>query len=870
LADLVGQEIGRFKILEHVGSGGMGEVYRAHDPQLRRDVAIKRLPHELAENQERRQGFLNEARSTARITHQQVAGLFDVLEEGDELYLVMEYVAGTTLRERLRRSIELHEFLDIAVQSVEGLAAAHAEAIVHGDVKPENIMLGPQGGVKLVDFGVARWASVGQEHTYLTTDLAPVAGTVSYMPPEVLLGHRGDHRADIFALGVVFYEMLTDQHPFRGPTITATGDRILHEAPVPVSDVTSLQLPDLQAVLDKMLAKEPQERYATADDIAVDLRAIRAGLTDPAAQPGGPIPGRRRPRWAVAAAVAAPVIALALWMGTAFLAESPDPQEATPVAGAAFDASDWIIAVLPAAGVSDDDPEIQALNDGLVATLTARLTQLTRSHDLQVIPTSALRERAIDGLEMARQELGVTLVLNFEAHRAGDRVRVNLGLVDTRQLRQLDADTVDAGIDDLLSLEEQVSVRALRMLRIELLPMEQGLLAAGTDEPRAHAYYLRGRGYLEERGDEADLDTAVTLFEQALRVDPEYARAHAGLGRAFWRKYELTEDPAWVARATDACNEAAALGELDAAGRLCLGVVYNGTGRYADAAAELEQAVRLEPTDDAAYIELANAFVGAGELARAETTYEDAIAVRPHYWAGYSRLGVFYFRQGRIAEAIDAWEQAAQLAPDSYRSFSNLGAAYYYAERWVDARRAFERALEIKPDYTSAISNLGTLYFYEGRFADSARMFERVVESEDSDYLWWGNLGDAYYWAPGERNKASTAYGRAIELALQQLTVNTSDAEARQLVARYYAMEGARDDALEQVETALQLAPTEIDVLHAAAHVHNMLGERDKALDYLLRAIDAGYPRAEIRVDPVFADLLDEPRVRRALEGGDR
>ena len=865
VSDLIGRRIGRFDVEEQLGVGGMGEVYRAHDPQLRRDVAIKRLPTELAEDAERRRSFLQEARSAARISNQQVAGLFDVLEEGDELYLVMEYVKGTTLRDRLERSIPLPEFLDIAVQCAEGLSAAHNESIVHGDIKPENIMIGPQGDVKLLDFGVARWAAAGQEATYLTTDLLPLAGTVSYMPPELLLGRRTDHRVDIFSLGVVFYEMLTEQHPFLGPTMAATGDRILHEAPAPVSLVTPPTRSDLQAVLNKMLAKDPNERYATAADLGADLRAIRANLTSPEVRPPSPARGPRFSRWAIVAAFVAPVAAIALlWGASGVFDRSVDSPPSSPTA-AVFDASDWIIAVLPAGGAIAEDPEIAALNDGLVATLTARLTQLTRSHDLQVIPTSALRERSIDGLGMARRELGVTLVLNFEAHRIGDSFRVNVSLVDTQELRQLDADTVDAGVDDLIALEEQVSIRALRMLRIELLPMEQGLLAAGTDNPRAHAYYLRGRGYLEDANAEST-DAAVTLFEQALRVDPEYARAHAGLGRAFWHKYELTEDSAWASRATAACDEAVALEELDAAGRLCLGVVYNGTGRYAEAAAELEQAVRLEPTEDTAYIELANAYLGAGQLDRAEATYEEAIGVRPHYWAGYSWLGTFYFRQGRIPETIDAFEQAAQLAPDSYRGFSNLGVAYYYAERWVDAQRAFERALEINPDYSFAISNLGTLYFYEGRYADSARMFEQAVELEDRNYIRWGNLADAYYWAPGERDKAAGTYHRAIALAEEQLAINSSDPEVRQIIARHYAKVGEPDAALQHIQAALQLAPTEPDVLQGAAHVYIVLEERERAVEYILQAIEAGYPRAEIRADPLFRELLDEPRLRRALE----
>jgi len=469
---------------------------------------------------------------------------------------------------------------------------------------------------------------------------------------------------------------------------------------------------------------------------------------------------------------------------------------------------------------------------------------------------------------MARRELGVTLALNFEARRIGDRVRVNVSLVDTGGPRQLDADTVDGALDDLIALEEQVSLLALRMLRVELAPMEQGLFDAGTDQPRAHAYYLRGRGYLEDRNDPAHADLAADLFEQALRIDPAYARAHADQGRAFWRKYELTEDPAWVVRAADACNEAVALDELGAGGRTCLGVVYNGTGRYQEAIDELEQARRLEPTDDVIYTELADAYLGAGQPERAEATYEAAIAVRPHYWGGHSSLGAFYYRQGRYADAIAAWEQAAQLAPDSYRSFSNLGAGYFAAERWIDARRAFERTLEIEPDYARGINNLGTLYFFEGRYVDAARTFEHATETQERYYLAWGNLGDGYYWAPGERERAPQAYRRAIELGQELLLVNPSDAEVHIAMARYYAMLGDEPAARQSLDTALRLAPMDMYVMYDAAQAHAILGDSEPTLELLLSAIESGYSRAEIRVNPFLEEVRRDARLQEVLGSG--
>jgi len=492
--------------------------------------------------------------------------------------------------------------------------------------------------------------------------------------------------------------------------------------------------------------------------------------------------------------------------------------------------------------------------------MTTKLAQLSRAHGLQVIPSSTLREKGIESLESARRELGVTLALNFDTHRIGETIRVNVQLIDVLNQRQLFGETVDGDLENLLVLEERVTGRVLRMLRVELLPMEQGLMAAGTNEPRAHAYYLRGQGYLLNYHDEENVEAAVSLFEQALRVDPGYARAHAGLGRALWAKYEVTEEQRWVDSAIEECRMAIELDDLDAEGHICLGTLFNGTGRYAEASEEFDLATSLDPTQDVAIRGLAGTYVTMGELDRAEEAYKEAVSLRPHYWAGYNWLGIFYLEHGRIEEAIANFEEVVQLAPDSFRGLSNLGAAYYYAERWVDAQRAFEAALVINPEDDLATSNLGTLYFFEGRYADAARQFEKAASLNEKSYFNWGNLADAYYWSAGERHKAEGTYERAVSLAEDQLAVNPNDAETLADAAKYRAMLGIDDEALEYLERALELAPEGVDIQHTAAQVYQILEQADRALDLLEAAIADGYPVAEIRVNPFFGELAGNPR----------
>jgi len=727
-------------------------------------------------------------------------------------------------------------------------------------------MVSADGGVKILDFGVASMTEAINEDTATQTELVsssggPTGGTVPFMAPEVLLGNEFDRRAYIFSLGVTFYSMLTGTHPFAANTGAGTIDRILNRQPVPAVELNPLVPGHLLPVLEKMLAKAPEDRYATVDELLIDLQAVRTGApgaeTQPSVPPPAPVPTRRPgpSLWRVGAgAVAVVVVAL-----LAFWQFGSSEDVAVPAQTARFDATDWVIAVLPASG-DDADAEVTALKDGLAATLTSKLTQMSRAHSLQVVPMSSIQDGGIVGFAEARKELGVTLVIDFHLRRVGDVLRVNVNLIDTAAERQLDAATVDGTVDDPIDLEEQVAVRALRMLRLELLPMEQGLLTAGTDEPRAHGYYLRAKGYLQEYAEPQSIDAAVNLLEQALRVDPDYAQAHAALGEALWNRYRLSDDTVWVDRAAGECRTAVALAPDDGAGYRCLGTVYNGTGRAEEAAAELELAKRLDPTDDATYIALGSAYQNEGRLDLAEATYEEAVALRSHYWGGYSWLGAFYLRHGRIAEAIDNLQQVVMLAPDSYRGYSNLGIAYYFDEDWTQARRAFERALELNPEYSSAISNLGTLFFYEGNYVDSARMFERAVAAAESDYLMWGNLADAYYWADGQRDQAADAYRRALALADGRLAVNPNDGVLNANVARYHAMLGAAESAATYLGRALDQVAAENEVLHAAAQIYEILGERDRAVDYLGQAVDAGYQRAEIEVDPVFAELRRDAR----------
>ena len=874
---MIGQRIGHYVIMSMLGEGGMGEVYLAKDTKLGRDVALKVVPEEYTSDPSRLQRFEREAKTVAALNHPNIVTVYSIEEVEGTHFLTMECVLGDSLDRLIPATgMPLDTVFDIAIPLADALAAAHQQGIVHRDLKPANVMVSKEERVKVLDFGLAkltgddegggfgRGASQAPTRATPLTQEGGIVGTVPYMSPEQLDGKEVDHRSDIFSLGVLLYELVTGRQPFQGNSAPAVMSAILRDVPTPVSDFNAEAPRHLGRIIQRCLEKDPTERYQSALEVRNEMKALRREVDS------GEFPPRRRTEkrsrgklWAaVAVAALATVVAIGLVvkLSQGPQVDAPGGTMATEAdASSAFDASEWIIAVLPSQTSSADDPDLAALNEGLAFTLTAKLAQLSREHDLQVIPANLLREEGIDSLEKARRELGVTLALNFDTHRFGDRVRVNVQLVDVARQRQLLAETIDGDLDDLLALEEKVTVRVLRLLRVELRPMEQEFLQAGTSEPRAHSYYLRGQGYLQSFLEAENIEPAIDLFEQALRVDPDYARAHAGLGEAFWRRYEMTGERRWVESAFEECDRAVELDELDATGHVCLGHLYNGSGRSEEAIRELELAKSLDPTNDQAVRGLADAYLATGEFELAGETYKEAISLRPHYWAGYNWLGIFNLRQGHFEEAIENFEEVVGLAPDSYRGYSNLGVAFYYAERRVEARRAFERALEINPEDDLSCANLGALYFFEGRFDEAAELFARAVALHEDDYFNVGNLADAYYWGAEGKAAARETYLRAASMCQEQLQVNPKEPFILADRAYYLAMAGVGDQAIEAMEKALEIARTDMTIQHRAAQVYHVVGQTEKALHLLTTSVEGGYPRTEIAADPLFADLVGEP-----------
>jgi tetratricopeptide (TPR) repeat protein len=857
-----GEVLGHYRLLEQIGAGGMGVVFRAHDEQLERDVAVKILPAGMLVDDDARRQFRKEALAVGKLNHPNIAMAFDFGQENGIDYLVTEYIPGINLDEKIGGQPLPHKtVLELGIQLASGLEAAHRENVIHRDLKPGNLRLNPDGQLKILDFGLAKLIEPVDEkaETANITSKMAITGTMPYMAPEVLRVEPADARTDIWAAGAVLYEMATGKRAFPDRQASLLIDAILHYDPVRPSLINPEITAPMESVILKALDRDPERRYQSARELKVDLTRILAGdeLSTETLRRTSIVQDRRKHRTRKTFLILAAVLLAGIALGYAVKRWWPQPASARQ----------RIMAVLPFDTVGQD-PATNALGLGLTETLTAKLVQASDTDAIQVVSPRDLRDQGVKTAEDARREFGTDFVLESSLQRSGQTIRINCYLVDSRTHRQVAARSFSLDAGDTFGLQDRVVSETLDMLPARLKPEQRQKLNVRPDtQPAAYEAYIRGRGYLQEYEKPENIDNAITEFNQALKIDPNYAPAYAGLGEGYWIGYQqLNRGTDWLAHASTNCEKALALSTRLAEGYTCLGNVSLGTGTYEKAVEQFQRALELNPGSDYALVQLADAYQKLGNPQAAEAAYRKAISLRPNYWGVYSGLGAFYAGQARYSEAAEMFGKVTQLASDNYRGYSNLGGIYLLQGRYEDAISQLKRSIDLRPT-ASAYSNLGTAYFALRRFAEAAETFQQGARLDDRNWINWGNLGDALYWIPGRRLEAAKPYHTAISLARGKLEVNPRDAETWAMVAAYYAMLDDKAHALESLQRALESAPGDPDVAFRAAIIYNHFGDTDHSLAWLKKAVDAGFSRSSIRDLPDFDSLQRNPTFRALVAG---
>ena len=846
----------RFRIVHSIGRGGMGQVYEAIDIELGEAVALKTIRPELAADPAWVQRLKREVQLARRVSHRNVCRIHDFGThrgaDADCIFLSMELLNGPTLAERLKadKTLSSQEVLELGRQIADGLDALHEAEIIHRDLKPANVILAAdeQNATRAVitDFGLAR--ELSSDTVLQSNRSSDFAGTMGYMSPEQLQGGRVTPESDVYAFGLVLYEMLTGHRSFSGSGLE----------------------PRWRSALKACLQVDPEERFSRAGDVIDAVESFQengeksppAGrahrhASDPVKGSYGPIRGlldRKRKRLRAGAAAAA--VLLVLWAAW-FLSSGDFRGSGLP--------EEKHVAVLPFEAFSQDVP-VQALSDGLVETLTSKLTQLERFRgELMVVPASDIRSREIRTVEAARRIYGANLVITGSVQRWGPRLQVTANLVDAAGVRQLDAVTLDVEADELVTLRDDLTVHVAGMLDLELTPgARQELLFGETRLADAYRTYLEGRGYVQRYDVEGNLDKAVQSFETSIAIDEGYALAYSGLAEAYWRKADAVNDEKWAEKAIENAERAVAINGDLATTRVKLGEIYADSGREPDAVSEFEQALKVNPSSAGAYQGLGRAHMNLGNFDEAEDSYRKAVELRPTDSYSHAVLARFYLRQSRIDEAVTTMKRAIALTPDNEINYRNLGAAYIHSGRYEEAREALESSLRIQPS-SAAYSSLGVIHYFQGRYREAAASLEMAIELRATSSLTWGNLADAYHWLPGNEAKAQAAFRRAIELGRRKLLITPNDDLTGSLLVEYQAKMGDAKAALAELE---RLPPSSKITHLARVHIataYEVMGMRRQAVEQMRLALGEGYSLDKIRRDPYLTGLWEDPSFRQGL-----
>lgn len=844
-----GTTISHYEILEKLGQGGMGVVYKARDTRLSRDVALKFLsPHLTADNHAKTR-FLREARAASSLDHPNISVIHEIGDTEDgRSFISMSYYNGETLKKRLERGpIDIGKAVQIALKIANGLQYAHEKGIVHRDIKPENIMLTDRGDVKIVDFGLAKLV---RDSGFTATGNR--GGTLAYMSPEQLKGEAADHRTDLYSLGILLYEMLTGKHPHKEEHEAALMYSIVNVDPAPPSIINSAVPGELEEIVLKLIKKNPNNRFSSAEDVVAQLKEYldKSGSVLDKKLTG--LKNRFIGKKTFATVLIAVLVITALAL--------PDSRSSVlQLFNATTTPDDIHLVVLPFNNVGDD-PANKAFNVGLMETLTSSLTLLQpRDVSYWVVSASEVRHRNITSASDALKEFNATLAVYGSVQRLADQIRLTLNVVDTETLRQIKSELISVPTDSLQRLQDEAVLTLAGMLNIEReTRTELPLTAGGTIVSESYEFYLEGRGYLQDYQDPENIERAISLFERAIELDPQYTLAYAGLGEAYWRMYDETRDAKWVDRAIEYAERAKNLNNSLPAVHVTLGMIQRGTGRYDEAVISYKKALELDAEHADAYRGLALAYDQLGNTEDAEKTYKQAIRLQPSYWAGYNQLGGYYMNQGRIREAIEQYKKVTELIPDSNYGFFNLGVAYYYLDDFQKAIDMFNKTVEIEPDY-DVYSNLATLYYYhESNYEKAAEMYDNALELRDHDYRVWGFYASALRWSGADTKKVEQIYNKALRMAEEEKSINPRDAQLLTHIAGYHAALGNDAEAREHLLEALEIAPDNIEVMDSAGRIFEQLGERDRALSLITRAVERGYPLLEIENDPGLRELRSD------------
>jgi TolB-like protein/tetratricopeptide (TPR) repeat protein len=878
-----GSRLGPYELLGLIGAGGMGEVYRARDTRLGREVAIKVLPAEFAADPERLRRFEQEARAVAALDHPNILALYDVGTHDGSPYIVTQLLEGESLRERLTGgAMPVRKAVETAVQIAQGLAAAHEKGITHRDLKPANVFITKDGHVKILDFGIAKLApprtpeELARATTLVqATEAGTTLGTVGYMSPEQIRGQIVDHRTDIFSFGCVLYEMVTGRQPFARETAAETMTAILKEEPPDLSSLAGSVSPTLSRVIAHCLEKNPQERAHSAHDLAFDLQAILADTSGAGVMQARTAPSRRRAFGLTLTGVAL----LAAVAGVLVVKLRPIAPK-----GGAHEIKR--IVVLPFENLGA--PEDAYFAAGMAEEITSRLANV---QGLGVISrTSAIGyDRKGKTIKQIGGDLGVDYVLEGSVrwdHGQGkeSRVRITPQLIRVADDTHAWADQYDRVLADVFAIQSEVAENTVKAMGVTLLPRERtALKGISTNDLEAYDLYLRGQELAKGVQDSPHREGAMRMYQAAVDRDPRFAQALAGLATShvsmYWFYIDRSQER--LAKAKEAADRAVEL-------RPDLAETHTALGWYF--------------------------YQGLLDYPRALNEFAAALKIQPNSSDALSGIGAVQRRQGKWGEAAEATNKALEFDPKNAQLLFMAGSNYALARRYAEADRAFALAIALSPQSGDIYGDKASLHIAWRGDVEKAQAIvdeaKKVAGLHDDAHLAWLEQRVALIrrdysqamrqleaWKPGARDnpwlyspisllrgKVQMLAGQhdlarrsfeAARLDLEQRAAqDPDDSRFHSSLGIAYAGLGRRDEAVRQAKLGCELMPPSKDAWRALrrvedlAVVYRMVGQPGDAIAQLERLLSGSgeFTPQVLRMDPGWDPLRSDPRFQALLK----